>query len=236
MTESVPLYVSVVFLFTTLTAVWFLLRAAESAGKNSLPVRLLYFLLPLWMLLTGFLSTAGFYKHFEVFPPILVLFGVLPALIFIAAYFVFFRKTFVDKLDLKKLTIVHIVRIPVEIVLLWLAHSAVVPKLMTFEGWNFDIIAGITAPIVYAVAFRNGNVARPVLIVWNAIALLLLANIVMLAVLSFPSPMQQLAFDQPNVAVAHLPFIWLPTIVVPIMLFSHIASLYKLLRSEAAAN
>lgn len=236
MIETVPLHVSVIFLLTTLTAVWILLRAAESAGKTSLPVRLLYFVLPLWLLLTGFLSSAGLYQNFSVAPPLLVMFGVFPALLFIATYLVFFRKSFIEKLDLKRLTLVHIVRIPVEIVLFWLSYVAVVPKLMTFEGWNFDIIAGITAPIVYFVAFRNGNVAKPILVAWNVLSLALLANIVTIAFLSFPSPMQRLAFDQPNIAVAHLPYIWLPTIVVPIVLFSHLASLYKLLRSEPAAN
>ena len=47
----------------------------------------------------------------------------------------------------------------------------------------------------------------------------LLANIVIIAVLSFPSPIQQFGFEQPNIGLAYFPFIWLPAIIVPIVLF-----------------
>ena len=50
-----------------------------------------------------------------------------------------------------------------------------------------------------------------------------------MALRSFPSPLQSMAFDQPNRAIMYFPFVWLPSIVVPIVLFSHIASLLKLL-------
>jgi hypothetical protein len=99
---------------------------------------------------------------------------------------------------------------------------------MTFEGRNFDILSGLTAPIIYFLAFRNGRVNRPLLVVWNIAALGLLINIVTIAILSYKSPLQKLAFDQPNVAITYFPFIWLPTIVVPLVLFCHLAALWKL--------
>jgi hypothetical protein len=64
--------------------------------------------------------------------------------------------------------------------------------------------------------------------VWNIAALLLLVNVVTIAVMAMPSPMQRLALDQPNIAVLYFPFNWLPSVVVPIVLFSHLASLWKL--------
>lgn len=147
MIEGVSIYVAVVFLLTTIVTVWFLLRASESAGKTSLPVRILYFTLPLWLLLTGFLASSGFYKEFQAAPPRIILFGVIPAILFIAAYFLFFRTSFIEKADLKLLTLLHIVRVPVELVILSLSFGGAIPKLMTFNGFNFDIISGMTAPI-----------------------------------------------------------------------------------------
>ncbi len=228
MIDGLPIYVPVVFLLTTLTTIWFLLKAAQPAGKTSLPSKLLFFLLPLWLLLTGFLSTTEFYRE-SAMPPRVVAFAVLPAVICTVVYFIFFP-SFISKLSLKWLTILHVIRIPVEIVLLWLFMAGQVPRIMTFEGWNLDILSGITAPLIYWLAFRNGKTNKPVLIVWNIAALGLLANIVMIAILSFRSPLQQLAFDQPNVGVTYLPFIWLPAIVVPIVLFAHLTSLYQLIR------
>jgi hypothetical protein len=100
---------------------------------------------------------------------------------------------------------------------------------MTFDGRNFDIISGILAPVVYFVAFRGTEPKKWLLIAYNVLGLALLANIVSIAVLALPSPMQQIAFDQPNRAVLYFPFIWLPSIVVPIVLFSHLAALWKLI-------
>ena len=226
MIEGLPFYVGLVFFLTTLLTVWFLVSAARNAGEGSTPYRILIFLLPLWLLLTGYLSTTGFYRVADASPPRVVAFGVLPSVLVIGVYFIAFRQ-FITRLSLRSLTLLHVVRIPVELVLFWLHQNGQVPIQMTFEGWNYDILSGITAPIIYWFAFRGNSVNKTVLVIWNLVALGLLVNIVTIAVLSFRSPFQQLAFEQPNVGVTYLPFIWLPTIIVPIVLFAHLSTLYR---------
>lgn len=228
MIEGLPLYISIVFLLTTLLTVWFLFSAARRAGEGTVAYRIFVFAIPLFMLLTGYLATTDFYRYAGAMPPRVVAFGVLPSVLFIGLYLVFFRD-FTGKLPLTTLTLLHVVRFPVELVLLWLYKARQVPEYMTFEGWNFDIISGVTAPLVYVLAFRSGRINRALLVIWNLVTLGLLINIVTIAALSFRSPMQQLAFDQPNVGVTYLPFIWLPAIVVPAVLLSHLAALYQLL-------
>jgi len=76
-------------------------------------------------------------------------------------------------------------------------------------------------------------VNRPLLLVWNCVALILLINIVTVAILSFPSPMQSIALEQPNRAIVYFPFVWLPPVVVPIVFFAHLAAILKLSKSEA---
>jgi hypothetical protein len=230
MIEGAPAYISPVFILTTFTGVGFLFYAVKKSGVESFPAKLLLFLVAFWMVFQMSFALGGFYQVTDVLPPRIFAFGALPAFALIILYFVIFRRVFVEKLPLKILTLVHVIRIPVEIVLLWLFQIGMVPQAMTFEGWNFDILSGITAPIVYLLAFRGGRVNRPLLVIWNVAALLLLANIVTIAILSFPSPMQQIAFEQPNRAVMYFPYVWLPAIVVPIVLFSHLASLWKLYR------
>lgn len=234
MIDGLPFYINLVFLLTTLLTVWFLVSAARKAG-GTMPSRILAFAIPLWMLLTGYLATTDFYGYSEAIPPRILAFGVLPSVIVIAIYFVAFRG-FIASLPLTTLTILHVVRIPVELVLLWLYQNGQVPVLMTFEGWNFDILSGITAPVIYWIAFRGGRVNRTLLIIWNLAALALLINIVAIAVLSFRTPFQQLAFDQPNVGVTYLPFIWLPAIIVPIVLFAHLAALYNLFSDKSSPS
>jgi len=231
MIEGLPFYVSAVFFITTLATIWFLVAAARPAGTDSLPYKILVFSLPLWLLLTGFLASTEFYR-IDALPPRVVVFAVLPAVLFIVVYFIFFRQSFVNRLSLEMLTLLSFLRLPVELVLHWLYQAGQVPQIMTFEGWNFDILSGISAPIIYWLAFRDGRLNRPLLIGWNIAALCLLTNIVTIAVLSFRGPMQRLAFDQPNVGVTYLPFIWLPAIVVPAVLFAHLAALWRLLLSR----
>jgi hypothetical protein len=226
--ETLPGYVSIVFILTTFASVAFLLQAAKRIGLQTLPSRLLLFLLPLWIFFQVMLGVGGFYQVTDVLPPRIAVFGVLPAVLLIVVFFVFFRTSFIEKLPLKHLTLVHTIRIPVEIVLYWLFLGGAVPQLMTFEGRNFDIASGVLALITYVIAFRGGIVNRRLLIAFNLIGLILLANIVSIAILSLPTPLQQLAFAQPNRAVLYFPFNWLPTIVVPIVLFSHLASLWQL--------
>lgn len=232
MIEGLPLYVPLTFFVTTLATIWFLLASVPEAIRTSTPYKILFFAIPFWLLATGFLATTGFYREISL-PPRVLLLGVLPSALLITCYFIFFRKKFVDQLSLRYLTLLHVIRVPVELVLLWLFQAGQVPQIMTFEGWNYDILSGITAPIVYFLAFRRDRIKRPLLIVWNLLALGLLANIVTIAVLSFQGPMQRLAFEQPNVGVTYLPFIWLPAIIVPIVLFAHLAALWQLLARRA---
>ena len=224
-----PAYVSIVFILTTFAAIGFVLQAAKSVGLTKLPSRILIFLLPLWIMFQAVLAVWGFYLKTDAMPPRIALFGVWPAVMLIIVYFIFFRRSFIERMPLRLLTLLHVVRIPVEITLLWLYFGGQVPRMMTFEGLNFDILSGFLALIAYFVAFRGNKVNRGLLIGFNFIGLILLVNIVSIAILSLPTPMQQLNFDQPNRAVLYFPYIWLPAIVVPIVLFSHLAALWQLL-------
>lgn len=53
--------------------------------------------------------------------------------------------------------------------------------------------------------------------------------------LAAPTVVQQFAFDQPNVAILHFPFIALPGCLVPLVALSHLAAIRRLLRDRAAA-
>lgn len=228
--ETVPAYVSITFILTTFAAIGFLLRATRVAGLHSVPAKLLIFLLPLWIFFQAAISISGFYDNYTSLPPRLVLTGIIPALTLVLVYTTVFRRQFVNRLPLRMITLLHVVRIPVEFVLLWLSFAGQVPTMMTFYGLNFDILAGIAAPFIALIAFRGGKMNRPIIIGFNVISLLLLINIVSIAFLSLPTPLQQLNFDQPNRAVLAFPYVFLPTIVVPIVLFAHIVGLLQVIR------
>ena len=162
-------------------------------------------------------------------PPRFVLMVLPPILFILILLSSNFGKTYLNNLSLKNLTLIHAIRIPIEIVLWALYEEKLVPQLMTFEGANFDILSGISAPFVFYYLHKNENYNKFFLIVWNVFCLILLLIIVTIAVLSAPSPFQQLAFEQPNIGVLHHPFNWLPSFLVPVVLFCHLASLRLLI-------
>jgi hypothetical protein len=169
----------------------------------------------------------------NVFPPKLMLFGILPAiLVIILPFLTRSGREFIDSLPLKNLTYLNVVRIPVEIVLFWLFVYKAIPELMTFEGRNFDIISGITAPFIAYFGLTKTKLSKQMILIWNFICLGLLANIVVNSLFSTPSPIQKFAFEQPNIAILYFPFSWLPTFIVPIVLFGHLTSIRQLLKEK----
>jgi hypothetical protein len=102
---------------------------------------------------------------------------------------------------------------------------------MTFEGRNIDIISGLSAPFVYYFGFKKDKLPSAVILGWNLLCLAILLFTVINAILSAPTPLQQWAFDQPMVAILYFPFVWLPGIVVPLVILSHLSAIRQLLKS-----
>lgn len=224
MLSGLSSYITIIFLLTVALTGIFLL----SSTRNKAIVAVVIFT---WLALTGLLAWRGFYTDTSSMPPKLS-FAVVPVVVFIILLLVTKKgRIFCNSLDLRMLTLLHVVRIPVELVLYWLAANKAVPELMTFEGRNFDILSGISAPIIYLICFKGQTVKnKGLLLAWNFICLALLFNIVIHAILAAPFPFQQFAFGQPNIAVLYFPFTWLPAFIVMAVLFSHLVAIKRLLK------
>lgn len=222
MEQVAPYYVSWLFIVTTLFTIWFFYKASNS--------KLAVFLLLAWVAIQAIVTQSNFYLNTSSLPPRFLLLVGPPLLLIIFMFNSGNGKTFIDSLDTTWLTYLHVVRVPVEITLYFLFISSLVPELMTFEGRNFDILSGLTAPLIAYFGYNHKKLSKTLLLAWNFLCMALLVNIVTTAVLSAPFPFQQLAFDQPNVGVFYFPFSWLPGVVVPLVLFSHLVCIRQLLR------
>lgn len=217
--ENLPIYIPAVFIATTLLT----LLLFYNAVKRSKTVLIL---LATWLILQAGIGLSGFYAVTNTTPPRLF-FVLAPVLLTVVVLLSSPKgKNFLDNMPIDKLILISVVRVPVEYVLLWLYQAGQIPQIMTFEGYNYDILSGITAPVIWWLQ-RNGKLPKLALQLWNIICLGLLINIVSIAVLSAPLPFQQFAFNQPNIAVLSFPYIWLPAFIVPIVAISHISILRK---------
>lgn len=225
MVKELPVFISVIFALLTLVSVFWFYTATRS--KTFLIIA------AAWTLLQTTLALKGVYLHTQHMPPPLMLFGIFPAVFFIMLVFITKNgKAFNNNINLKTLTYFHSIRLPVEIFLSVLYHYGVVSVYMTFEGTNFDIVSGLTAPFVAWFAFRTTAPNKKILLWWNVICLLLLLNVVVTAAFAIPSPIQKLAFNQPNIAVLYFPFNLLPTVIVPMVFFAHLAAIKRLAKSN----
>ncbi len=221
--ENIPAFIGFAFALATFFTVWLFYRAAHQS-RRTLGVLLG------WLLVQSALGLSGFYATPAALPPRLLLAVLPPVLMGVGLVLSQAGRAYLDGLRLETLTVLHTVRVPVELVLLGLYLHHVVPQLMTFEGRNWDIFSGLSAPVMYYLVFRRKLLGTKALLMWNIVCLGLVLNILVNALLSVPGPLQRFAFAQPNLGVLHFPFVWLPSCVVPLVIVSHVAAIRQLVR------
>ncbi len=212
----VPFYIYLIFGLTTLLAPVIFFKASHNS-KSFLSMALI------WTLILSFLSLSDGYALTKSLLPIFPVLTIPPTILVIVLFFTKRGKEFIRELNIKALTILHFVRILVELSLLGLAAYNVIPKFLTFEGRNFDILVGVTAPAIYYFGFVKAKLNKSIIIVWNLVGLVFLFNVV------FSTAYTVLVLKQPNFALGYFPFFLLPALIVPLVIFSHLASIRQLL-------
>ncbi|MEQ9403422.1 MAG: hypothetical protein RIM99_07555 [Cyclobacteriaceae bacterium] len=229
--DNIPAYISGIFLAIVVASVGFIFYAVNyvSTDKRNFTPTIILAFFATWIFAISILTINGFFLDFSSPPRIFLFVGITMATI-IALFVIKKTRTFINKMPIATLTYVHIIRVPVEMVLLWLGISGAIAMDMTFEGSNYDIISGITAPFVGVFMISGRSKNKIGAIIWNLLALGLLVNIVVKAISYTPYFYEQAAGGEAaNTAVFYFPFVLLPTLVVPIVLFCHLASLNQLL-------
>jgi hypothetical protein len=204
-------------------------RSTREEAKRQRILFITSFVISVWICLLSVLAYKGFFSDFSKMPPrvLLALLLPLPFVLLIA-----FSKTGTKLLQLVPphwLIFMQSFRIFVEI-LLWLAFTAnMLPVQMTFEGGNFDILSGLLALPLGYILLKKKTFAPKLAMAFNVIGILLLLNILIIAVLSMPTPFRYFMNEPANTLVATFPFILLPGLLVPIAYSFHIFSLRQLL-------
>jgi hypothetical protein len=235
MLNNLPSYISILFILTSMIVAGILFVAIKNAltdnTKKKAPVILFGMLI--WLALQTLVAINGFYKDINIKPQKMLLIGLPPIVTILILFLSSSGRKFIDSLPKQTLTWLHTSRIAVEIGLYFLFAHGAIPQLMTFEGRNPDIIAGITAPLIAWLGYKKQSLNKKIILAWNIICLLLVLNITINAVLSLSTPFQRFAFEQPNIAVLYFPFNWLPAFIVPVVIFSHLATIRQLIRKNS---
>ena len=165
----------------------------------------------IWIAITGGLAAAGV-LHFSAPPTMLPLFPIIIGSAIGFALSPAGRRVALS-VPLAALVGFQSFRIGVELLMHRAYTEGLMPVQMSYTGRNFDIITGITAAAA-AIWLARGHRSAGVVFAWNTLGLVLLTNILVVALLSTPTPMRRFMNDPANVWVTRAPWIWLPTVFV----------------------
>ena len=228
--DNIPSYIPGTFIAIVISVLAFLGYAINQAvtEKKTLAPFISIALLLGWILFVSILTLNDFFLDYS-FPPRLFFFLAVPTGFMVILFAYPKSREFLQRMPLTTLHYIHIVRVPVEMVFWWLSVCLLIPKELTFEGSNLDIISGISAP--FAAVFMVGNKSknRVGAVIWNLLSLGLLIHIVIKAINYSPYFFTPENSEVGNTGIFLFPYILLPTFVVPAILFSHFVSLYQLI-------
>lgn len=220
---NLPHWMEIVFILITIATIFFF---HLSNGKP----KYMTLLIVVWSLIHATLAYTNFYQVVDTFPPRFALI-MLPVIVtFIYAFLPGQIDWATKRRNIQFSTVLHTIRIPVEIILFYLFIHKMVPELMTFEGRNFDILIGLSAPIISIMIYKN-KISNKGLLIWNIAGLIFIDFIFLNGLLSAELPIQQFGFEQPNKAVTFFPFVLLPATIVPIVIYTHLIDIVKLKRT-----
>lgn len=178
-----------------------------------------------WVGVLSLLAVNGFFDE-KTLPPRFILFFIAMVCVSLVLCTLSIHKhlSFLKQGPSHCIIYFHSFRSIVEIALWLLYLENMVPKEMTFEGRNLDVLVGLIAPLAAFLVRSKNQYATG--IVFNILGLLALLNIASIVVLSFPSPFQQ--YDTLKLA-SYFPGIVVPAMLAPVATYAHIISIRQLL-------
>jgi hypothetical protein len=176
-----------------------------------------------WLAFIAVMADRGFYQDFHSLPP-KIAFAIAPTLVAVVVLGLSRNvKTIADALPPSWIIGLQSFRILIEIVLWQLVLQGRIARMMSIEGANYDLITGITAPVIAWMSAYTGN--GRIQKAWNIMGLALLANVMIRGMLNAPTRFRLIHDEPANTIIATFPYIWLPCFSVAVALFLHIVSL-----------
>jgi hypothetical protein len=120
-------------------------------------------------------------------------------------------------------------RLPLELLMHRAGSLGIMPPELSYSGYNFDIVTGIGALLLWLLMRGRVSVPTWAVWVWNAWGYACLFVIVAVAIAT--SPMVRYFGEAPHVNtwVLYFPYVWLPAVLVTIAVAGHIVVTRRLL-------
>ena len=218
--DEVPLRIDVLFVATVLgvlaLSVLAVRAAAQRAGQAADPWTMRAATgAMLWLVATGLAALSGGLRGFSL--------SFFAALMILTGGVAFSRMGAALMVAVGPVGLIgfQFFRVPVAMFLRGMYQAGQAPMQMTYEGLNVDIFVGLTAPAMAWLVWR-GKVGSYAIWTWNVIGLVLLAEAIVIAVLSMPTEFRVFTNEPASTFATYAPYIWLPTVLAPAALLGHL--------------
>ena len=173
--------------------------------------------------LSALAAVSGRLARFDAFPPPMFL---MILSVFIMGFGVGFSgigRHAADTVPLATLIGLQAFRLPLEVVMHRAGALGIMPPQLSYGGYQFDVVTGLTACLLYGLMRGGVAVPRWALWAWNVWGWWCLFVITVIAVTS--SPVLRLFGDDPrnvNTWVLYFPYVWLPVVLVTVAIAGHV--------------
>lgn len=182
--------------------------------------------------LIAYLAILSFTKVLLDFgmPPRFPILLVIPFLLFCIFFYVKNRNNaYIQSIPLHWTAFYQTFRVAVEFLILYTFLKGIMPVEATFEGYNFDIVMGISALPIGFLIYKTGRKYKTLLRIWNIVGILMVLFVAVIVATSFYQP-QIWGYTEPSVKIEfmQLPYLLLPGFLAPSAIFIHLISLIQL--------
>lgn len=182
----------------------------------------------LFLVYETLLGLSGFLEVLFPPPPRFVLFLILPCFLFTGIFLYINRKRdWVKNIPSHWLIYVQVFRVVVETLFVYSVVDGILPKEVTIEGYNFDMILGFSALII-GWLFVKGNFYR-LAIVWNYCGIAVLGSVIFVFMTSLIKP-EMYGSSTPLLTstATEVPYLFVAGYLMPLAIFIHVLSILNL--------
>ncbi len=187
----------------------------------------------LWTIYVFALSVTGFFKTFTL-PPRFPIFLIFPLFLFMGVFLYRIRNSeFLKALPKSWAVYFQSFRIFVELLFAISFAAGILHREVTLHGYNYDILIGLTAPIIAYLAFNKQIISEKIVLIWNFVGLGVLTIVVILFFTTtfFPSVWGETT-TWVNPEFATFPYTLVAGFLMPIAVFMHVLSIIQLRGSK----
>jgi hypothetical protein len=218
------------FYILSLLAILMLVLLVKNKQKDPGKSITRYFaVMGIWIAYIIVLSISGVLNDFGL-PPRVPLLIIIPSIIF--SLYITGRTSFRDILQLTPIhypILMQSFRIFVELLIFTAWSEGYFPKRVTFEGLNYDILVGATAPVMGWLLMKN-ILGLNAALIWNIAAMMILSLTGYAFISAYFFSEFAEAIDKTH--FIKFPFILLPSVLLSIAIFLHIFSIRQILMKK----